>query len=75
MKDGARGVVLVYVGAFGEHIIPDDLKNIRFTRDGGVDRRFRAHARRFMAWVNSVEEPLRQKECDRFESQYGWRPR
>lgn len=51
-----QGGTHVWVGDYGNHVIPNNLYlSTRFRNDGALDKRCRASYKTFMAWVEAEE--------------------
>lgn len=53
----------MWVGDWGQYRIPDEFMNIRFTRDGRIDSRFKSDLiNRFKTWLADAERRAKAGE-------------
>ena len=48
--------IRLWMGDYGDHLIPYQFRNLRFTKSGWPDKRCRLYGE-FMAWVKAVDVP------------------
>lgn len=50
--------IRLWMGDYGDHLIPWQFRSLRFTKSGWPDKRCRLYGE-FMAWVQAVDVPDR----------------
>lgn len=56
-REGTR----IWIGDYGDYIVPASLSETPMTKKGHPDKRRKEHYRKFMAWVQYEEEKAKRK--------------